>query len=68
MQYNKIETAVRMLVESVQRNIITYSAAIGACEKGAQWQLDTITYEAATFAGEKGGRLQQASKGITLAS
>ena len=64
-----------MLGEGVQRNTITYSAAISACEKGEQWQQalelfermrgecvqrNTITYSAAISACGKGGQWQQA--------
>ena len=58
-----------MLGAGVQRNTITYDAAISACEKGGQWQQglelfermrgecvqrDTITYGVAISACEKG--------------
>ena len=60
----------RMLGEGVQRNTITYSAAMSACEKGEQWQQalelfermwcesemrDTIAYNAAICAYGKSG-------------
>jgi len=60
--------------EYVQRNTITYNAAIRACEKGEQWQQAlelfarmpgegvrryTITCSAAINACEKGGKWQQ---------
>ena len=33
-----LEVCERMLGEGVQRNTVTYSAAISACERGGQWQ------------------------------
>ena len=64
-----------MQVAGVVADIITYSAAISACEKGQQWQramdflgqvraagmvLNVITYSAAISACEKGGQWDRA--------
>ena len=59
--------------KGVERNTITYNAAISACEKGGQWkealgllsvtaskdvERDTITYNTAVFVCVKGGHWQ----------
>jgi len=66
-----------MSEKGIQPNVISYSAAISACEKGGQWQEalklfremsekgiqpNVISYSAAISACEKGGQWQEALK------
>ena len=75
--HEALKILAEMQAQGLERNVITYSAAISACEKGYQWQqalellaemqaqgLETnvITYNAAISPCEKGSQWHEALK------
>ena len=73
--HEALELLAEMQAQGLEPNVITYNAAISACEKGSQWQQalellaemqaqglepNVISYSAAMSACEKGSQWQQA--------